>query len=82
VPEGEALAEANLYAVCELIAARAARPSTRRQYAGTFRRFCDALRAELGRPPANVHGHLFSDTDALPKMYEAWLQARDLRVRG
>jgi hypothetical protein len=51
VPEAEALAEANLYAVCELIAGRAARPSTRRQYAGIFRRFCDALRAELGRPP-------------------------------
>jgi integrase/recombinase XerD len=52
VPEPETLAEANLYAVCELIAARAARPSTRRQYAGIFRRFCDVLRAELGRPPA------------------------------
>ena len=31
MPEREALAEANLYAVCELIAARAARPSTRRR---------------------------------------------------
>ena len=47
---GELLA-ANLYGVCELVAARAARPSTRRQYGAIYRRFCDAVRSELGRPP-------------------------------
>ena len=51
LPAGEELLEANLYGVSELVAARAARPSTRRQYAAIYRRFCDALRAELGRPP-------------------------------
>ena len=47
----EELLGANLYGVCELVAARAARPSTRRQYGAIYRRFCDALRTELGRPP-------------------------------
>ncbi len=51
LPDAGELLGANLYGVCELIAARAARPSTRRQYGAIYRRFCDALRTELGRPP-------------------------------
>jgi hypothetical protein len=51
LPTGEQLLEANLYAVCELVAGRAARASSARQYASIYRRFCDALRDELGRPP-------------------------------
>jgi hypothetical protein len=51
LPAGGQLAEANLYAVAELVAQRAPRESSRRQYGTIFRRFCDALRDELGRPP-------------------------------
>jgi integrase/recombinase XerC len=51
LPGADELLAANLYGVCELVAARAARPSTRRQYGAIYRRFCDALRSELGRPP-------------------------------
>lgn len=51
LPVGEQLLEANLYGVCELVAARAARPSSARQYGAIYRRFCDALRDELGRAP-------------------------------
>jgi site-specific recombinase XerD len=51
LPTGEQLLGANLYAVCELVAARAARASSARQYGAIYRRFCDALRDELGRPP-------------------------------
>jgi len=51
LPAGEQLLEANLYAVCELIAGRAARASSARQYRSIYTRFGDALRAELGRPP-------------------------------
>ena len=48
---GEGLEHANLYAVAEQLAARAATPSTRRQYAAIYRSFGDWLRGELGRPP-------------------------------
>jgi len=48
---GEALEDANLYAVLELIAGRAARASTARQYRSIYTRFANALRDELGRPP-------------------------------
>ncbi|MCA1697528.1 MAG: hypothetical protein LC790_00925 [Actinobacteria bacterium] len=51
LPAGEQLLEANLYAVCELVAGRAARASSARQYRASYTRFCDALRDELGRPP-------------------------------
>jgi integrase/recombinase XerD len=51
LPAGEQLLEHNLYAVCELVAGRAARASSARQYNAIYTRFCDALRAELGRPP-------------------------------
>jgi site-specific recombinase XerD len=51
LPGGEQLLEANLYAVCELIAGRAARASSARQYRSIYTRFADALRDELGRPP-------------------------------
>ncbi len=51
LPAGGQLAEANLYAVAELAAARAPRESSRRQYRSIFRRFADVLRDELGRPP-------------------------------
>src|SRR5206468_5941818 len=48
---GEGLESANLYAVAEQLAARAATPATRRQYAAIYRSFADWLRAQLGRPP-------------------------------
>lgn len=51
LPAGEQLLEHNLHAVCELVAARAAKASSARQYGAIYRRFCDALRDELGRPP-------------------------------
>jgi site-specific recombinase XerD len=51
LPTGEQLLEHNLYAVCELIAGRAARASSAKQYGAIYTRFCDALRDELGRPP-------------------------------
>jgi site-specific recombinase XerD len=62
VPTGAELQQANLYAVSELIAARAPRESSRRQYRSIFRRFCDVLRDELGRPP--VVADLSADTIA------------------
>jgi integrase len=49
---GEGLERGNLFAVAEQLAARAATPSTRRQYAAIYRSFGDWLRSELGRPPA------------------------------
>jgi hypothetical protein len=51
LPVGEQLLDANLYAVCDLVAGRAARASSARQYRAIYTRFCDALRDELGRPP-------------------------------
>jgi len=51
LPAGEQLLDANLYAVCELIAGRAARASSARQYRSIYTRFADALRVELGCPP-------------------------------
>ena len=48
---GEGLEQRNLFAVAEQRAARAATPSTRRQYAAIYRSFGDWLRSELGRPP-------------------------------
>jgi integrase len=42
---------ANLYALSELVAARAARPSTRRMYRTIYWCFCAFLRDELDRPP-------------------------------
>jgi integrase/recombinase XerD len=57
VEVGEGLEHANLFAVAEQLTARAATPSTRRQYAAIYRSFGDWLRAQLGRPPtvADVH---------------------------
>ena len=51
LPADEELLDANLYAVIELIAARAPRASSARQYLAIYTRFADRLRAELGRPP-------------------------------
>jgi hypothetical protein len=51
LPGGEELLDANLYAVIELIAGRAPRASSARQYLSIYTRFADRLRAELGRPP-------------------------------
>jgi site-specific recombinase XerD len=48
---GEGLEGANLFAVAEQLAARAATPSTRRQYAAIYRSFGDWLREQLDRPP-------------------------------
>ena len=50
LPAGEQLLESNLYAVCELVAARAARASSARQYRAIYTRFCDALEARAARP--------------------------------
>ncbi len=55
-PLGLALApagarEENLYVAGERLAARAASPATRKQYASIYRTFGDWLRAELDRPP-------------------------------
>ncbi len=43
--------EKNLYVAGERLAARAASPATRRQYASIYRTFGDWLRGELERPP-------------------------------
>src|SRR4051794_35161266 len=51
VEAGEGLEHANLFAVAEELAARAATPSTRRQYAAIYHSFGDWLREQLGRPP-------------------------------
>ena len=50
-PIPSALEERNLFAEAERIAARAASPSTRRQYAAIFRAFGDWLASQLGCPP-------------------------------
>jgi hypothetical protein len=53
LPAGEQLLDANLYAVCELVAGRAARASSARQYRAIYTRVCDELRSETssaGRP--------------------------------
>src|SRR3954454_17404815 len=52
VEVGEGREQAILFAVAEQLAARAATPSTRRQYAAIYRSFGDWLREQLGRPPA------------------------------
>ncbi|MBV9192617.1 MAG: tyrosine-type recombinase/integrase [Solirubrobacterales bacterium] len=57
-PFPTALAERNLFAEAERIAARAATASTRRQYGAIFRAFGDWLAAALGRAP------LVGDLDA------------------
>src|SRR3954451_5521552 len=51
VEAGEGLEHRNLFAVAEQLAARAATPSTRRQYAAIYRSFGDWLREQLDRPP-------------------------------
>ena len=51
LPAGDELGGANLYAVLELVAARAARASSARQYRSIYTRFANALRDELGRAP-------------------------------
>ncbi len=56
------LAERNLFAEAQRIAARAASASTRRQYGAIFRAFGDWLAGELGRPP--VVGDLDADVIA------------------
>lgn len=43
--------EENLYVAGERLAARAASPATRRQYASIYRTFGDWLRGQLARPP-------------------------------
>jgi hypothetical protein len=48
---GDGPASVNLYAAGERLAARAATPATRRQYAAIYRSFADWLSSELGRPP-------------------------------
>ena len=40
LPAGEQLLDANLYAVCERVAGRAARASSARQYRAIYTRFC------------------------------------------
>src|SRR3954447_15050569 len=67
VEMGEGLEHANLFAVAEQLAARAATPSTRRQYAAIYRSFGDWLRSELGRPP--VVGDLDGDVIAAYARY-------------
>jgi len=57
-PVSFALAERNLFAEAQRIAARAATASTRRQYGAIFRAFGDWLAGELGRAP------LVGDLDA------------------
>jgi hypothetical protein len=44
LPGGEQLLQSNLYSVCELVAARAARALSARQYLAIETRCCDALR--------------------------------------
>jgi hypothetical protein len=57
---GEGLEQRNLFAVAEQLAARAATPSTRRQYAAIYRSFGDWLRGELRQPPvvSDLNGDL------------------------
>jgi len=62
LPAVEQLLDANLYAVCDLVAGRAARASSARQYRAIYTRFCDALRDELGRAP--VVGDVTADAIA------------------
>lgn len=62
LPVGAELPEANLYAVIELIAGRAARASSARQYLAIYTRFADRLRDGLGRPP--VVGDVTADAIA------------------
>lgn len=59
---GEASTVVNLYAAGERLAARAATPATRRQYAAIYRSLADWLRSELGRPP--LAGDVDSDAIA------------------
>ncbi len=68
-PDAEAV---NFFAVAELIAARAAAPSTRRQYAAIFRSFGDWVAREAGRPP--------TVSDLGPDVIAAW--GRHLERRG
>src|SRR3954447_4119137 len=51
VEVGEGLEHTNLFAAAEQLAARAATPSTRRQYAAIYRSFRHWRREQLGRPP-------------------------------
>lgn len=52
LPAGDQLLDANLYAVYDLVAGRAVRASSARQYRAIYTRFWDALRDELVRAPA------------------------------
>ena len=72
---GEGLEQRNLFAVAEQLAARAATPSTRRQYAAIYRSFGDWLRAELGRPP------VVGDLDAIVALDRA-IAAAAARLRA
>ena len=51
---GVGVREENLFVAGQRLAARAALPATRRQYALIYRTCGDWLRAELGRPPATT----------------------------
>ena len=55
LPAGEQVLESNLYAVCELVAGRAARTSSARQYRAIYTRFCEV--GHLGcRKPGGSDG--------------------------
>jgi integrase len=60
---GDAVPE-NLFALGERLAARAAAPSTRKQYAAVYRSFGDWLLSELGRAPTTA--------DLRPDAVAAW----------
>jgi len=77
LPAGEQLLDANLYTVCDLVAGRAARASSARQYRAIYTRFCDALRDELGRAP--VVGDVTADAVAA---YSRALEQRGGRGGG
>jgi MYXO-CTERM domain-containing protein len=69
-PSAPPLEARNLFGEAERIAARAASPSTRRQYGAIFRAFGDWLAGELGRPP--VVGDL--DADGSSPTAGTWLR--------
>ena len=77
LPSPTVLDTRNLFGEAERIAARAATPSTRRQYGAIFRAFGDWLAGELGRPP--VVGDLDADVIAA---YGRHLAARGGRGGG
>ena len=71
---GEGLERRNLFAVAEQLAARAATPSTRRQYAAIYRSFGD-WPGRVGRPP------VVGDLDAIVALDRA-VAAAAARLRA